>query len=395
MANKFYIYRFLDKDENILYIGRTNDIYRRMLKEHFTALGHLPNECYKSIDKIEYTEIENESEEVAYEAVLINRFRPVYNKQFKDEADFDINLPCFEWISFDIDKVYFDYLKNRKNKTMDISDFMKEKLYFLGSSNNSIIKTGYRVIDMHTPIGETDLILVAGDVSIGKTAYALNIAINSCLKQNKKVLYLNLKEDGSELLNRILSINTHIPLENIKKNMLVEAEIKTLAKVMERLYRIDLKFGNLTYEDKSIDNILKVIKGDSYDFIIIDDLECIYDEKAAYVKDKTLNIMQKLKSLTNDIKTPIMLLSSRVSDKIASRMDHRPVLNDIIYSSLRSFPDIIKFLYRDDLYNSDIEKQNIMDVIVAKNNTNICYITELAFLKNNLVIANINIKEEE
>ena len=79
----FYLYRFIGIDGEILYIGRTNDIERRILKEHFTDNTHLPNQCYLEIEKVEYVEIVNESEEVAYEAILINENRPKYNTQFK------------------------------------------------------------------------------------------------------------------------------------------------------------------------------------------------------------------------------------------------------------------------------------------------------------------------
>lgn len=72
----FYLYRFIDAEEKIIYIGRTNDIRRRILKEHFSDNTHLPVQCYLETEKVEYTEIDNESEEVAYEAVLINQIRP-------------------------------------------------------------------------------------------------------------------------------------------------------------------------------------------------------------------------------------------------------------------------------------------------------------------------------
>lgn len=75
----FYLYRFIDAEKRIIYIGRTNDIRRRILKEHFTDNTHLPKECYLETEKVEYTEITNESEEVAYEAILINQIRPKYN----------------------------------------------------------------------------------------------------------------------------------------------------------------------------------------------------------------------------------------------------------------------------------------------------------------------------
>lgn len=97
MQKHFFVYRFIDENENIIYIGRTNDISRRILKEHFTPNTHLPNECYLETARVEYVEFEYESEEVAYEAILINKEKPKYNTQFNDIAEFDIKLPIMMW----------------------------------------------------------------------------------------------------------------------------------------------------------------------------------------------------------------------------------------------------------------------------------------------------------
>ncbi len=95
-----YLYRFLGKRNNVLYIGRTNDIARRILKEHFTPNTHLPPECYLETAYVEYAEFLNESEEVAYEAILINQIRPKYDIQFKDDASFSVSLPEIVWRPF-------------------------------------------------------------------------------------------------------------------------------------------------------------------------------------------------------------------------------------------------------------------------------------------------------
>lgn len=97
----FFLYKFIDSNENIIYIGRTNDIRRRILKEHFSDNTHLSSECYIDTERVEYTEIVNESEEVAYEAILINQYRPKYNTQFKDDGEFKIDIPEFIWKEFE------------------------------------------------------------------------------------------------------------------------------------------------------------------------------------------------------------------------------------------------------------------------------------------------------
>ena len=102
MASKeFYVYRFLDKDNNVIYIGRTNNINRRILREHFTTNTHLAAQCYFETEKVEYVKFQNESEQVVYEASLINLERPKYNKQFNDNGEIKIEIPDFEWTEFE------------------------------------------------------------------------------------------------------------------------------------------------------------------------------------------------------------------------------------------------------------------------------------------------------
>lgn len=387
MDSKFYIYRFLDEDDSILYIGRTNDIYRRILKEHFTSLGHLPFKCYQSIEKVQYAEFENESEEVAYEAILINKLKPKYNIQFKDEGYFNVKLPNIEWKDFVFPYDYYlDYLKNRKINTQHIKDFIINKIHY-DSIDTTLLKTGFNTFDKVTPISNTDFILVAGETA--KTAYALNICSNMAIFQNKKVLYVNLKEDGEILAEKLIAMNSHLTLEKVRKNLFTEDEVKKYAAIVNMLSQTEIQFTNLSYENKTIDNIIDTIKTDSYDFIIIDDLQSIVNDKDIYIKDKTIEVMQKLKNLTTDIKTPLLLLSSIPLDKISSRQDHRPIISDFEYDSMRSFPDIIKFIYRDDYYDFETTKRNIIEVIVSKSRLNHSFAFELVILDSYNNIVNI------
>lgn len=383
MNEKYYLYRFLDADGNILYIGRTNDIERRILKEHFTELGHLPEECYKSIDKIEYAEITNESEEVAYEAILINKLRPKYNVQFKDDGKFSIELPKFEWKRLEIDEYYFKYLKSRKDKTVAFGDFLLGLLSNLDlAQNGNSITTGFEIIDAAVSISGGDLILVASDEGLGKTAFAINVTLH--LAQNKKkILYLNLKDSGEEITLRIVSNLTGIPGYKIEKQSLNETEWLVLSQSLRNLFELPIKLGNLSYEEKTINRIIEIIKKDVYDFIIIDELESIHSEEPIYEKDKMKDIMDKLNGLANDIKTPIMVLCQLSSKKIRNRLNKRPYIADLEYDSLKIYPKIIFFLYSDEYYNPDSDKKNILEIIIEKNKLVSTGIVELVFAKEN------------
>lgn len=126
----FFLYKFIDSNENIIYIGRTNDIRRRILKEHFSDNTHLPSECYIDTTRVEYTEIVNESEEVAYEAVLINQCRPKYNTQFKDDGEFEIDIPEFIWKEFEWEyEGQLAWLKMKKKGVINANDAILNHIY--------------------------------------------------------------------------------------------------------------------------------------------------------------------------------------------------------------------------------------------------------------------------
>lgn len=94
----------------------------------------MPKECYLETEKVEYIEITNESEEVAYEAILINQIRPKYNTQFKDEGDFNVKVPEFQWNVFEweyegqlaypdnIQLLYRDWMYNMESEQKNIEE---------------------------------------------------------------------------------------------------------------------------------------------------------------------------------------------------------------------------------------------------------------------------------
>ena len=91
MYKGYAVYRFLDENKNIIYIGMTNNAYRRIFKQHFTNHGHLPDECYKSTCRVDIVKLENNLEAKGLENYLINKYRPKFNKKDKEKDIFIIN----------------------------------------------------------------------------------------------------------------------------------------------------------------------------------------------------------------------------------------------------------------------------------------------------------------
>jgi len=101
-----YIYRFKDKNDDIIYIGKAKSMTSRM-----SGHNHLDNECYKAIVKIEYSKLENNDESSIYERYLINKYKPKYNKEFNNNSTFRFELPEVKW------KLWDKKIEIKKKKT--------------------------------------------------------------------------------------------------------------------------------------------------------------------------------------------------------------------------------------------------------------------------------------
>lgn len=96
----YYVYRFLDEKEKIIYIGRTENLNDRLTKQHFTIRGHLSQECYKEVKKVEVAELRSRSEMKMYEIYFINKNNPKYNVIDNKQDEFQFQLPDVEWVEF-------------------------------------------------------------------------------------------------------------------------------------------------------------------------------------------------------------------------------------------------------------------------------------------------------
>ena len=91
-----YIYRFIDCDNNIIYVGKTSQALDKRIGQHFTK-GHLPRECYSSIARIEYQKYKTESDALIMETYYITKDNPRYNKLQKSKDFPTLELDNQEW----------------------------------------------------------------------------------------------------------------------------------------------------------------------------------------------------------------------------------------------------------------------------------------------------------
>lgn len=118
-----FVYRFIDSDRKVIYYGKTVNLDTR-IHNHFTK-GHLPQECYKSVARIEYQKYKTESDALIMETYYITKYNPKYNKLGKSRDIPSIDLEEKEWKTYRVYKTYTDKAnKNTMNKVGIISKIL-------------------------------------------------------------------------------------------------------------------------------------------------------------------------------------------------------------------------------------------------------------------------------
>lgn len=142
----YYIYRFLDNNQNVLYIGKSVNVYKR-INQHFGGEGHLPEECYMNCSSIEIIEYENPLEMDIGEIFFINKYKPKYNTISKYDANYKLDITINEdwkFLDFEMNKIKYNYLKFKESSLKIIIDELKElkkEQMVLGEKISNIEKT--------------------------------------------------------------------------------------------------------------------------------------------------------------------------------------------------------------------------------------------------------------
>ncbi|HCX64010.1 MAG TPA: replicative DNA helicase [Eubacteriaceae bacterium] len=239
--------------------------------------------------------------------------------------------------------------------------------------NNSQITgvpTGFVDLDnMTAGFQKADLILIAARPSMGKTAFALNIAQNAGVKYGKSVAIFSLEMSKELLTQRMLCSEAHIDSQNLRTGNLNDKDWEKLAYASSVLSGskifIDDTPGVRVMEMRSKARRLKMEHG--LDMIFIDYLQLMEGEKQSENRQQEISaISRALKALAREMQCPVVALSqlSRAPD---ARTDHRPVLSDLRESgAIEQDADVVMMLYRHFYYSKDPEDKNIAEVNIAK-----------------------------
>lgn len=236
------------------------------------------------------------------------------------------------------------------------------------------LETGFMDLDYKTSgLQPSDLVLIAARPSMGKTAFVLNLAQHMAFKKDLAVAIFSLEMSREQLVNRMLSLESHVDAQKIRTGRLNDEEWMNLVEgsasiANSRLY-IDDTPGISLASMRSKCRKLKIEH--DIKIVIIDYLQLMSGDSgsnASSRQQEISDISRGLKALARELNVPVVALS-QLSRAVEQRPDHRPMLSDLRESgAIEQDADVVMFLYREGYYNRDLSEaeQRVAEVIIAK-----------------------------
>ncbi|MDM5251028.1 MULTISPECIES: replicative DNA helicase [unclassified Lysinibacillus] len=248
------------------------------------------------------------------------------------------------------------------------------------------IPTGFRDLD-HITAGfqRNDLIIVAARPSVGKTAFALNVAQSVAVQARENVAIFSLEMGAEQLVMRMLCAEGNIDAQVLRTGALTTEDWGKLTMAMGSLSNsgifIDDTPGVRINEIRA--KCRRLAQEHGLGMILIDYLQLIQGSgKAGENRQQEVSeISRSLKHLARELKVPVIALS-QLSRGVEQRQDKRPMMSDLRESgSIEQDADIVAFLYRDDYYDKESESKNMIEIIIAKQRNGPTGTVTLAFKK--------------
>ncbi|SDD86130.1 replicative DNA helicase [Paenibacillus sp. UNCCL117] len=264
--------------------------------------------------------------------------------------------------------------------------FEKVEMLFNQKGSTTGIKSGFSDLDkMTSGFQRSDLIIVAARPSVGKTAFALNIAQNIGVREKETVAIFSLEMGAAQLVQRMICAEANVDAGRMRTGFLEPDDWEKLTMAIGSLSEANIYIDDspsVTVADiRAKCRRLKKEKG--LGMILIDYLQLIHGRgKGDNRQQEVSEISRTLKQIARELDVPVIALS-QLSRGVEQRQDKRPMMSDLRESgSIEQDADIVAFLYRDDYYDKESEKKNIIEIIIAKQRNGPVGTVELAFLKN-------------
>ncbi len=295
--------------------------------------------------------------------------------------------------------------QNVKNDLISISDLLSDtfdRLEELHENKGSIAgyKTGFPDLDRVTAgFHKSDLIILAARPAMGKTALALNFASNVARINNKAVLVFSLEMGRQQLINRMLADASGIDSFKLETGNFSGEDFSQISEAMGELSELPIYIDDtpgLTVMEMRT-KARRAAHDCEIGMIIVDYLQLMSGSSKRAMDNRVQEISEisrGLKLIARELNVPVIALS-QLSRTVESRSPQIPMLSDLRESgSIEQDADIVMFLYREDYYNPDTERQNITDLIIAKHRRGATGSVELFFDKARVRFMSLDNKHE-
>ena len=299
-----------------------------------------------------------------------------------------------------IEKKYFELSENRfetsftniKSLIWDALNTI-EKLCENQFPVSGISSGFYQLDEMTNGFQPSDLIIVAGRPSMGKTALCLNIASNVAIEDKIPTAFFSLEMSKEQLAYRLLSSATGISSTQIRNGTIAKDQWPQLSTVAGSLAE-----GRLFIDDTPAMNVLEIrakarrLKAqENIQLLIIDYLQLIKGLTRTDSREREISeISRSLKNLARELKIPVIALS-QLNRGVEMRADKRPQLSDLRESgAIEQDADVILFIYRDEVYHKDKEEnKGLAEIIIGKQRNGPTGVVKLYFDKHTTTFKNL------
>ena len=257
-------------------------------------------------------------------------------------------------------------------------------------NENSLIgiSTGFEDIDEITlGFQKSDLIVIAGRPSMGKTALAFNISENVARKTDKTVLIFSMEMSSEQVVRRFISSIANIDLQRLMRGHLQESDWEGIDKALSILSQKNILLDDTpSLSPSELRSRSRRVKRENKDLgmVVVDYLQLMHvfgkgDNRVAEISE----ISRSLKALAKELNIPVVALS-QLNRAVESRPNKRPILADLRDSgAIEQDADVIAFLYRNEYYDpNDLESQGMAEVNIAKQRNGPTRTSKIAFRKN-------------
>jgi len=327
---------------------------------------------------------------------IINVSKELSSEAYNDQLDVNSILDKAEQRLFNISQ------QSQLNKFTDIHSMLEQVLENWSNRKKGAltgIASGFPYLDnLLSGFQKSDLIILAGRPSMGKTALALNIARNSAVEYNHKVGIFSLEMSNQQLAERLITSEARVDSHLVRTGRLPKSEWKNLAKaagtLSEALIYIDDSASLNILELRAKARKLKSEK--DIDILFVDYLQLLNQDGRSESRQQEISfISRSLKALAKELNIPIVALS-QLSRAVESRSEHRPIMSDLRESgAIEQDADIVLFIYRKYVYSKDELDKGLAEIIIAKHRNGPIGNIDLAFFENYAKFDNLDHRHQD